>query len=232
LKEHEFDGHARTYTEVLDESIAFVGGDHAYFAEYKIRDLHREVVASRGDVEGLKILDFGCGVGESVPYVARYFRKPEITAVDVSEESLNVARTRYDGQASFVAIGVDGLSAEISGIDAAYAMCVFHHIDWDMHIDMLSAIHERLNPGGMLMIYEHNPLNPLTVRVVNNCPFDANARLIRGAEMAERCRKAGFHDVSVHYRVFFPGFLKPLAFLEGALTWLPLGGQYYVRAYA
>jgi hypothetical protein len=82
------------------------------------------------------------------------------------------------------------------------------------------------------MVYEHNPFNPLTVRVVNNCPFDANAKLIRASVMAKRCRDAGFREVKVKYRVFFPGFLRALRFAEGLLSWLPLGGQYYVRCLA
>jgi hypothetical protein len=84
----------------------------------------------------------------------------------------------------------------------------------------------------MMMVYEHNPFNPLTVRVVNNCPFDENAKLIRPSVMARCCQDAGFRDVKVQYRVFFPGVLKAFRFAEGLLSWLPLGGQYYVRCFA
>lgn len=230
MTQQEFDVHARTYNNVLDQSIEFSGEDSAYFAEYKIKDLHRELTALGVDTKtDLRILDFGCGVGASIPYLGQYFPSAKLLGVDVSAESLDLARSNHGGLASFIKMSGDDLPAEAKSLDAAYAMCVFHHIAECQHVELLSQIRSRLKPGGLLMVYEHNPLNPLTVRVVNNCPFDVNAKLIGGALMEQRCRRAGFGEVSVKYRVFFPGFLRKFRFVEGLLMWLPLGGQYYVR---
>lgn len=229
----EFDAHAKTYNEVLDASVSFSGEDSAYFAEYKIGDLYRELAAQGVDTKaGLRLMDFGCGVGASIPYLRQYFSQAELFGVDVSPESLELARSRYGNFAKFLPVSDGELPVEVEALDAAYAMCVFHHVDECKHVELLSAIRSRLKPGGLLMVYEHNPLNPLTVRVVNNCPFDINAKLIRASLMASRCRSAGFRDVSVKYRVFFPGFLKLFRFAEVFLKWLPLGGQYYVRCLA
>lgn len=233
MTQQEFDVHAESYSEVLDKSIGFSGEDSAYFAEYKIKDLHRELSELGVDVgAALRLLDFGCGVGASVPHARRYFPNAELFGVDVSEESLDLARSRHSSLAKFLPMAGAELPAEASSFDAAYAMCVFHHIDEAMHVELLSKVRSRLKANGLLMVYEHNPFNPLTVRVVNNCPFDANAKLIRASLMAKRCRDAGFRDVEVKYRVFFPGFLKAMRFAEGLLSWLPLGGQYYVRCLA
>lgn len=233
MTQQEFDAHARSYKEVLDQSIGFSGEDSAYFAEYKIRDLRRELAQSGADTEAaLRLLDFGCGVGTSMPHARRHFAKAELLGVDVSEESLAEARARHGDMARFLVLGGSELPVEVSSLDAAYAMCVFHHVDEAVHVHLLSEVRSRLKPGGMMMVYEHNPFNPLTVRVVNNCPFDENAKLIRASVMAQRCRDAGFKDVKVRYRVFFPGFLKVFRFAEGLLSWLPLGGQYYVRCIA
>ncbi len=233
MTQQEFDAHAKTYNEVLDESILFSGEDSAYFAEYKIRDLHRELAAQGIDTTAtVRLLDFGCGVGASIPYLRQYFTQAQLLGVDVSEESLDLARSRYGKIASFLKMSGGELPAEAEALDAAYAMCVFHHIDECQHVELLSQIRSRLKPGGLMMVYEHNPLNPLTVRVVNNCPFDVNAKLIGASLMAQRCRRAGFRDVSVKYRVFFPSFLRMFRFAERLLTWLPLGGQYYVRCLA
>ena len=68
------------------------------------------------------------------------------------------------------------------------------------------------------------------MRVVNTCPFDENAHLIRGTQMKQRMLDGGFAQVSTKYRVFFPHGLRGLRALEGALAWLPLGGQYFARA--
>lgn len=233
MMRQEFDTHARSYSEVLDKSIGFSGEDSTYFAEYKIRDLHHELVECGLDTgAGLRLLDFGCGVGASMHHARRYFAKAELLGMDVSEESLNLARSRHGDLARFLVMTAGDLPAEVSALDAAYAMCVFHHVDEAMHVELLSKVRSRLKPGGLLMVYEHNPFNPLTVRVVNSCPFDENAKLIRASAMAKRCRDAGFRDVKVKYRVFFPGFLRVFRFAEGLLSWLPLGGQYYVRCLA
>jgi hypothetical protein len=54
----------------------------------------------------------------------------------------------------------------------------------------------------MLTIFEHNPLNPLTVRAVDTCPFDANAHLILAKQLMERYRKGGWADPKVRYHLF------------------------------
>ena len=233
MTQQEFDAHANTYNQVLDASIGFSGDDSSYFAKYKVRDLHRELTAQGCDTSAsLRLLDFGCGVGASIPYIRRHFAQSELLGVDVSEESLGEAQSRYGSFASFLKMSENKLPVGVKALDAAYAMCVFHHIDECQHVELLSQIRSRLKPGGLLMVYEHNPLNPLTVRVVNNCPFDVNAKLIEASLMVQRCQQAGFRDVSVKYRVFFPGILRMFRFTERLLTWLPLGGQYYVRALA
>lgn len=233
MTQQEFDTHARSYKEVLDESIGFSGEDSAYFAEYKIRDLRRELTLAGEDAgTALKLMDFGCGVGTSMPHARKHFVRAELLGVDVSQESLDLARARHGELASFQPLEGGQWPAQAVALDAAYAMCVFHHVDEEAHVRILSDIRSRLKPGGMMMVYEHNPYNPLTVRVVNNCPFDENAKLITASLMAQRCRDAGFKDVKIRYRVFFPGFLRALRFAEGMLSWLPLGGQYYVRCFA
>ncbi|MEM0944235.1 MAG: class I SAM-dependent methyltransferase, partial [Pseudomonadota bacterium] len=87
-------------------------------------------------------------------------------------------------------------------------------------------------PGGLFFVFEHNPWNPLTVHAVNNCPFDENAVLIPAPVMRGRVREAGWRDVALSYRVFFPGPLAALRPPERGMTWLPIGAQYYTRARA
>jgi SAM-dependent methyltransferase len=233
MAQQEFDSHARSYKEVLDQSIGFSGEDSAYFAEYKIRDLRHELTQAGADYSSpLKLMDFGCGVGSSMPHARRHFAMAELLGVDVSCESLEQARSLYGGLASFLPLESNKWPVQASSLDAAYAMCVFHHVEEELHISILSDIRVRLKPGGVMMVYEHNPYNPLTVRVVNNCPFDENAKLIRASVMAQRFRDAGYKNVKVRYRVFFPGFLRIFRFTEGLLSRLPLGGQYYVCGFA
>jgi len=172
MTQQEFDAHAQSYKEVLDQSIGFSGEDSAYFSEYKIRDLRHELTLSGADADGaLRLMDFGCGVGASMPHARKYFGKAELLGVDVSLESLDQARTRHGELADFLPLDGSAWPRQASALDAVYAMCVFHHVDENAHVRLLSDIRGRLKPGGMMMVYEHNPFNPLTVRVVNNCPL-------------------------------------------------------------
>ncbi len=57
---------------------------------------------------------------------------------------------------------------------------------------MLRELHRITRQGGLIAVFEHNPLNPLTVHAVNTCSFDANAKLILARDLARRLRAAGW----------------------------------------
>ena len=84
--------------------------------------------------------------------------------------------------------------------------------------------------GGLIAIFEHNPLNPLTVHAVNTCPFDENARLIFARSLTRRLSAAGWTSPRIQYNLFFPRALAQLRPLEAGLGWLPLGAQYVAFA--
>ena len=87
-------------------------------------------------------------------------------------------------------------------------------------------------PGGLMMVFEHNPLNPATRYIVATCPFDENAVLLGAPALRRSQEKAGFDGVSVAYTGFFPGRLRALRPLERFMSALPLGAQYYTVAHA
>lgn len=231
MNEAEFDKFADEYYASHAAGLSFSGESPEYFSEYKIKDIASELKSSlRATEQPLKVLDFGSGIGNSVPYVRQHIFNSRLTCLDLSERSLEVAEKRFPGWADYVHFDGSNIPFPPDHFDVAYAMCVFHHIDHQEHVPLLRKLHRAIRPGGSLFIFEHNPLNPLTVRVVNTCAFDENAQLIRGAEMKRRVLRAGFARANTKYRVFFPNFLRGMRPLEGALAWLPLGGQYFVRA--
>jgi ubiquinone/menaquinone biosynthesis C-methylase UbiE len=230
MNEAEFDKFADEYHASLTAGIALSGEGPEYFSEYKIADIGRACgAASRTMAASTRVLDFGAGIGNSVPYVRKHLPGAELTCLDLSQRSLEVAEKRFADMAQYVRFDGAHIPFPQDHFDIAYAMCVFHHINHADHVALLQELRRVVRPGGSLFIFEHNPFNPLTVRVVNNCPFDENAHLIRGAEMKRRLLTAGFASATTRYRVFFPHFLRALRPLEGALAWLPLGGQYFVR---
>ena len=231
MNEAEFDKFADEYYASLVAGIAISGESPEYFSEYKIADIARECRPQAQSCDAsVRLLDFGAGIGNSVPFVRQHFASAQLTCLDLSQRSLEVAEKRFAGQASYVRFDGASIPFEANHFDIAYAMCVFHHINHADHVALLQELNRVIKPGGSLFIFEHNPFNPLTVRVVNTCPFDENAHLIRAGQMKRRMLSAGFVKAKTRYRVFFPHFLRGLRPLEGALAWLPLGGQYCVRA--
>ncbi|MBX3484343.1 trans-aconitate 2-methyltransferase [Phenylobacterium sp.] len=231
MKASEFDKFAEEYLATHKGNIAITGEDPEYFARYKI-----ETVAARLKALGLpapkRVLDFGCGIGNSAPHLRAAFPDAGIVGLDVSEKSLAVARQRFPGVADFRRYEGGADMPLEPGFDLAFSACVFHHIEAAEHVALFAALKAQLAPGGVLAVFEHNPLNPVSRYIVATCPFDEDAVLIRAGEFARRQRRAGFGRVDVAYTGFFPGPLKALRPLERAMTWLPLGAQYYTLARA
>jgi SAM-dependent methyltransferase len=226
LDKHEFDSFAAEYQSLHSRNIRITGEAPEFFAEYKIRDVYE--ATRRLGRQPRKILDFGCGVGNSIRFFKKYFPNSSIVGLDVSEKSLEIARARFSDQAELIAF--DGTEIPLCGgpFDIIFSACVFHHIDAAEHVGLLSQLYRLLAPQGIAYIFEHNPLNPLTVRAVNNCEFDANAVLIRAGHFASRFRAAGFSETEIRYRIFFPHALKSLRHLEPYMTSLPFGAQYCI----
>ncbi|WP_235024622.1 class I SAM-dependent methyltransferase [Caballeronia arvi] len=224
----EFDTFADEYQSLHAQNISVSGETPAFFAEYKLKDISDEM--NRRGIAVRRLLDFGAGVGNSVPWARKYLPEANITCADVSERSLEIAAGRFPGEATFAPIRGAKLPFASASFDTAYAMCVFHHIVHEEHHQALVELHRVLEPGGTLVVFEHNPLNPLTVKAVNTCEFDANAKLITARKMKQACLDAGFEKVHVQYRIFFPHMLAVLRPLERYMTDIPLGAQYAVYA--
>jgi SAM-dependent methyltransferase len=226
VDEVEFDKFADEYRAMHAANIRLSGEDPEYFAEYKIVDIAAEL--ARAEIAPRKVLDFGAGVGYSVPFFARHLPAARVTCLDVSRKSLDVGAAQHGSAAEFAHFDGRKIPFEDGTFDAALASCVFHHIPHDEHVALLGEIRRVLRPGGRLFVFEHNPLNPLTLHAVNTCEFDEHAKLMRAPTMRRRVRAAGYVDAAVRYRIFFPHALRAMRPLEAKLTWLPLGAQYYV----
>ncbi len=220
----EFDGYVSDYEDQHSASIRLSGEEPGYFADYKIRDLKR--LAQTWGMTAPAILDFGSGMGNSLPAFRKYFPDRPTVSSDVSEKSLAEAQVRYGAQEAQLLISATEIPAPSDSFDITFTACVFHHIPEDEHLHWLRELRRVTRPGGRLVIFEHNPLNPLTQHAVRNCPFDENAVLIRAGEMRRRLRKAGWTAPRTEYHVFFPRALARLRPLEARLRWCPAGAQY------
>jgi ubiquinone/menaquinone biosynthesis C-methylase UbiE len=227
-RDPQFDRYAHSYRDLHRDSVRLSGEEPEFFAAYKVDFVatHLASVATP-----LRLLDFGCGVGGSLQHMRRRFPQGQLYGVDVSEESLALARKAHP-HAEFSLVQGSTIGLPDDSVDVAMAACVFHHIPPSERASWVSELHRVLRPGGTLFVFEHNPLNPLTRKVVNDCPFDDDAILLPRRETTTLLRNAGFEDVEADYIVFFPQALAALRPIERHLGWLPAGAQYAVHGRA
>jgi 2-polyprenyl-3-methyl-5-hydroxy-6-metoxy-1,4-benzoquinol methylase len=221
MSDPEFNQYAQKYDQLLGESIPDALNDDAYFAEYKIA-----LMANRLRHNAPKrILDFGCGAGRSLSYLDTYFPAAEIWGYDLSDASLKIAQARLPRA------HLRSEWSEIQGqrFDAIIAANVFHHIPVEDRAAALSNCRKALADVGSMFIFEHNPRNPMTRRIFERCPFDADASMLTLDSSLSLGKMAGFRDLTHGYTLFFPKPLSALRGLERFMEWLPLGAQYYVQ---
>ena len=227
----EFDKFAEEYRASHAQNIKISGEEPDYFARYKIDEVVRRW-RDLGKAAPAAVLDFGTGIGNSLPYLKAAFPEAKLTGVDVSEKSLAVAGQRFPGTAELVAYDGSNPPFEPGSFDLIFSACVFHHIPQSEHVRLFSDLRKLLKPGGAAIIFEHNPVNPVTRYIVATCPFDENAVLIPAGDFVKRQREAGFAKVEAAYTGFFLGSLKALRPLERYMTAIPVGAQYYTVAHA
>lgn len=226
MNKAEFDDIADKYHAQHSQNIAISGETPEYFAEYKIADA-AEICRDQGVIAN-EILDFGSGIGNSIPWFRKYFPSSSLTCADVSARSLELAEGRFPGGERLALIEGDALPFADGVFDLVFTACVFHHIPHAEHAHWCRELRRVTKPGGVLVIFEHNPWNPLTVRAVNTCPFDANAVLISSPVLKATVKSSGWELRGVWYRVFVPKFLAWFRPLERWLRGVGLGAQYCV----
>jgi SAM-dependent methyltransferase len=228
----EFDGYASRYHDLRSCSTGSGRNAITYYDEYKVRHISCDLRV-RARASPARILDYGCGIGNSAPHLSRHFPGALIVGVDMSSTSIEHARAqcRCLDRVSFAHLG-DRAFAGGELFDLALISNVLHHAAPSTHSGIISLVKSRLAPGGHLYIFEHNPLNPLTRLAVHRCPFNANAILLLARQACSLLVGSGFEEVVIQYTLFSPACLRFLGFIERYLHGFPFGAQYCARATA
>ena len=216
----QFDNLAEVYSEVTSNQHAFFDFNTRYLQEYKV------AVAKQLVQDPTTVLDYGCGIGLLQEFLEGYYPKASIYAADISQDSLSHLRRRFPQTKV-----LDCEAALQQCFDLIVVSCVLHHVPLDDRESLVSRLVKALNPGGNLLIFEHNPLNPVTQHMVNTCPIDEDAILLRRSECKRLINLCDDAEVKKSgYTLFFPGMLKALRPFEKWMRWLPAGGQYFILA--
>jgi SAM-dependent methyltransferase len=222
-----FDEYAGTYGDDVSKSISFIGCKHDFFTEVKANDILATATARLGPAKDLTLLDVGCGVGETDRYLLPHVKA--LHGVDVSENS--IARARQANPAgTYHTYGGERLPLDDDCVDMAFAICVMHHVPPAQWSQLVAEMGRVVRPGGLVAIYEHNPLNPLTRLAVNRCEFDRDAVLLSRRRTKRLLHEAGMTKIMARDILFFPMRGRAFRVAERGLGWLPLGAQYTVSA--
>jgi SAM-dependent methyltransferase len=223
-----FDHYTDSYRDAVEESIAFAGGDAARYVGAKARMLVELAGRRIGAPDGLRALDVGCGPGETDVFLEGRFGS--LSGVDLSAGMAERAASR-NPWANYSSYGPgEPLPYEEASFDLSFAICVLHHVPPAAREAFVEEMRRVTRPGGLVAIFEHNPLNPLTRKAVRDCPFDEDAILLPRGETRRRLAEAGLAEVEAPYIVFFPREGDLRSRVERRLGWLPLGAQYYVAS--
>lgn len=215
------------YRKQVDESVSFIGKGVDFFMEAKARRLLELGRKYLGDPSKLTVLDAGCGVG----LMHRFLSPPigSLHGVDISRQSVESAR-KNNPPVNYQIYDAIRLPYSDSYFDLVFACNVLHHVPVVERKHFLEEITRVTRKQGLVVVFEHNPLNPLTRLAVSRCDFDADASLLPRSNAQRLLSSEGLDLVERAYILFFPFRSQVLERVEHGLGWMPLGAQYLVGA--
>jgi SAM-dependent methyltransferase len=170
---------------------------------------------------GSAVLEAGCGVGAQTVTLARNSPGARFTCVDVSAESLELARARARDagleNVTFQQADLFALPFPEERFDHAFLCFVLEHLPRPR--EALAALRARLRPGGTLTVVEgdhgstfFHPDDPDARRAVA-CLVELQARAggnaLVGRQLHPLLVEAGFRDVAVSPRMVYVDSSRP-----------------------
>jgi SAM-dependent methyltransferase len=225
MTDTDYDRYRDRYREELDQAVSFAGASHDFFTRAKAEELVRLTRRHLGDPALLEAVDVGCGIGLTDRHLAGRFRA--LTGTDVSRGVLETA-ARENPDVRYELAERGRLPFENGAFDLALAVCVVQVVPQTERPRFVAELARVTRLGGLVVVFEHNPYNPLTRLVVRRCEFGEDARMLGMAEAERLLRENGVAPVDRGFLLVFPSRRERVIAVERALRRLPLGAQYYV----
>jgi SAM-dependent methyltransferase len=220
----QFDTYSESYNEVVNSALAFTGMKVDFFTTVKMNYLIDSIGRLLSNAHAANVLDVGCGVGNGHPLLAG--RVGRLTGIDVSQRCIDRAREK-NPLVEYATFGGINLPFDDRNFDVVFAASVFHHVSLADRPALTGEIRRVLRAAGLFVIFEHNPRNPLTRRVVNSCEFDRDAILLDSMACESLMVNSGFYDVETRFILTLPAGGRLLRALDRIFSALPIGAQYY-----
>jgi SAM-dependent methyltransferase len=224
-KSVRFGNYVETYQKEVQSSINFIGQDVDFFIELKANLIKSIAGRFFRNIETINVLDIGSGIGLTDHHLAKHFKN--LHGVDIEEDVVNKAR-EYNPSVNYSLYDGSALPHDDNSIDLVFAINVMHHVPPAGWNNFTAEMYRVAKKGGLAIVFEHNPLNPLTRLAVSRCEFDKDAVLLHKGKLKKLFSEAKFSIARDSYIVFFPFNINLFRALEKILWWLPLGAQHFV----
>lgn len=225
----DFNDTKNSYRAQIEKSISFTGAEHQFFIVEKGKILLGMIAKRFAPDKRVKILDVGCGHGYVHPVLVAAGHS--VNGVEIAEQVLDVAKAENPA-VDYRAYDGNSLPFPDASFDVVLAMCVVHHVPVPQWPAFAKELNRVVRPGGMIAIFEHNPLNPV-VRYLFLYGFsgmDKGATMIGRRHLETLLRDGGSQTAQSSYIFFTPFGSKFFRWLDRVLAWLPLGAQYLTLA--
>jgi nucleoside-diphosphate-sugar epimerase/SAM-dependent methyltransferase len=138
------------------------------------------LAAMLSHLEGLSVLDLGCGVGRLLPGLAA--RSGRVTGLDVAPGMVSRAQKRVAGMSNVDLLvgGVADVPLPASSVDVVVCLGVFEHIPARHRHRALAEITRVLRPGGRLLLELNNAESVLLAGARDDNPYRQGVQLANG----------------------------------------------------
>jgi SAM-dependent methyltransferase len=219
---------AERYELQIDDAIRFARREHAFFLAAKVEALLDLVARRLPSGMPVRALDVGCGDGR---LDAMLEPLGELHGVDLSPDMVAAAADSAPRGNFQVADGTRLPFADAT-FDVTFTVCALHHVEPAERLTFMVELARVTRQGGLVVVFEHNPVNPLTRLVVRRCAFDEGVVLVGRRSLGRLARAAGLAVEETRYILLFPWKRTPFRQLERRLAPLPAGAQYFLAARA
>ena len=234
----EFDQFAANYSGGLENPLKrWLGGEVQHWLRPKIELLIDWLTTAAAhqclEMASLRLLDVGCGDGQFLKLLRQAGFTGILNGCDVSSAMIDRAQASCsDSQIGFTTQPADTtLPFSPASFDVIVLSAVLHHVPVAARPALLAACANLLSPGGMIVVFEHNPFHPFTRFIVATTEIDRDAILLSPAEATGLLKTSGLNVDHPQYLLFFPPRWTFLKSLERWLKNWPLGGQYAIVAH-
>ena len=225
----DFDRYRETYDAAVNSSISFSGLTVDFFTRAKAEYITHILNETFGGLSALDLLDVGCGIGNLHPFFAS--KVHALAGVDVSSECIKTAR-QLNPWADYRSYDGDRLPFDDGRFDVALTINVMHHVPPQDRKHFVRELRRVVRPGGVGLVFEHNPYNLLTRHAVSSCEFDKDAILLPAGETERLLMEAGFISPVTRFILTIPAHNRSLQHVDRLFGRVPIGAQYYTLGVA